>query len=634
MTPKISAILNKIHVVNEVNSLLVSAFVEINKLTVGERSILSRYLIPSSEEGGAERVKLATLKDAIIKTYGCFSFETLIEFFEFVVSPSNKVVTGAIYTPRYIREIIVNQVLHLLDGRDLATLKIADIACGCGGFFLTICDKILDATDLNCHYIFEHMLFGCDIEDYCIERTKILLALKALERGERIDDLVFNLHQGNSLCFDWGAIIPDFLGFDAVVGNPPYVTAAKMDDGTRTLLDNWRVCASGKADLYIPFFQIAIELLNNSGVLGYITVSNFYRSLNGKALREYFAERTLDISIVDFGSEQVFKGCSTYTCLFFANKQQEGIVRYVRTSSHRVQNVEELDFIATNYDRLDSSKGWIIKDNWINRIIRKIEEIGTPLGDKATISNGIATLKNELFVLNVVGETDQYYFHEYEGIDYPIERSVCRQIVKPSSMDANVPVAEQIGLIIYPYETKGREAKCYDDERMQKMFPYTLDYLRKVKAILDNRDKKKKEYEKWYAYGRRQAINLPGYRLFMPYIADKPTFMLSDIEGLLYYNGFALISNNIRQLVRLKKILNTNIFWFYVTNISKPYANGYYSMGKRYIRYFGIPTFSNDQKQVLDALVTRNEVEDFLYSIYFGDDARDVKRSIEDYLNQ
>ena len=112
----------------------------------------------------------------------------------------------------------------------------------------------------------------------------------------------------------------------------------------------------------------------------------------------------------------------------------------------------------------------------------------------------------------------------------------------------------------------------------------------------------------WYLYGRSQAINMSGFRLLMPYIADTPTFMLSDIDGLLYYNGFAIVSNDLQQLERLKKILNTDIFWFYVKNISKPYANGYYSMGKRYIRYFGIPDFSEEQLNELDALTKKEDI--------------------------
>ena len=629
MKGKVSAILNKIHEVWCVNKLLVTAYLRCSGLKLDSGSMLKPYVIGRGEMLWDESDKLClALKD----NYPDLSLETLIDLFEFVVSPADKVVTGAIYTPQYIRHHIVEHVLHLLANREVTELRIADIACGCGGFFLTVCDKLLEFGNVDCHYIYEHILYGCDIEAYCIERCKILLALKALESGERTNDLKFHLYQGNSLVFNWRDKLTDFTGFDAVVGNPPYVTSAKIDEETRVLLTNWEVCASGKADLYIPFFQIAIELLNNTGVLGYITVSNFYRSLNGKALREYFAEHNLNLTIVDFGGEQVFKGCSTYTCLFFVDKRQEVIVRFIRTLSGNVDVVRNLRFVESIYEDLDAIRGWVIRDRRTSRLLQQITNTGRHLGDVAAISNGLATLKNDLYVLNIVEENEHEFIHEYKRNRYSIERDICRPVVKPSAMNASQSVAEQTRWIIFPYEIKGKRAICYDEKRMKEQFPHTLAYLKAVRSILDNRDKGKREYEQWFAYGRSQAINLPGFRLLMPYIADEPTFLLSEIDSLLYYNGFALISHDIQQLKRLKKILNTSIFWFYIKNISKPYVNGFYSMGKRYIRYFGIPNFSKVQLAHLDKLTRKDDIENFLYLCYFGDNANWAKSIIESDL--
>lgn len=616
--------------VASINRLIVSAYIERKGLEVDEGSMLTPYII---DEDDIEWPKVAGLCDIFDKHYPDLNLETLIDFFEFVVSPSDKVVTGAIYTPRYIREAIIDYIFPLLGKRDVTTLTIADISCGCGGFFLSVCEKLLSVSDLDCHYIYANILYGCDIEAYCIERSKILLAIKALERGEHTNDLVFNLYQGNSLSFNWSVVFPGFIGFDAVVGNPPYVTSAKMSKATRELLKNWEVCRTGKADLYIPFFQIATELLNDRGVLGYITVSNFYRSLNGKALRNYLANHELNLTIVDFGGEQVFKGCSTYTCLCFIDKQQKGMVRYVRTVSSKVGKVSDLHFIEANYAEIDSAKGWVIKDRSIKSLLHQIENTGKPLGEKVAISNGIATLRNDLYVLNVVGETESFFIHKYGGACYPIERGICRPVVKPSAMDINRPVEEQIEWIIYPYEVKEGRVICYEEEQMERLFPSALAYLAAVRSQLSERDKGSREYEKWYAYGRSQAINMPGNRLLMPYIADKPTFILSGIEGLLFYNGFALISSNTKALERLQKILNTDIFWFYVKNISKPYANGYYSMGKRYIRYFGVPDLSEEQLLQLDRITSKQEVERLLYLCYFREKAKNAKEIISNYLD-
>ena len=84
------------------------------------------------------------------------------------------------------------------------------------------------------------------------------------------------------------AVPVTMLGFDVVVGNPPYVGASKIDRDTLELVKQWEVSSTGKADMYIPFFQIGIESLVDGGVLGYITVNNFYRSINGITLPSIF----------------------------------------------------------------------------------------------------------------------------------------------------------------------------------------------------------------------------------------------------------------------------------------------------------------------------------------------------------
>lgn len=612
-----------------INRLLVSSYLRFQNIEIDDGSLLEPYII-HEKDNDWEASK--TFYNILRKEYPILDLEVLMKFFEFVVSPSDKVVTGAIYTPLYIRNIIVDYVFTLINGRDFDTIKIADIACGCGGFFLTVCEKLLKETDLNCHFILSHIIYGCDIENYCIERTKIILTLKALELGERTNDLTFNLYIGNSLSFDWNKIITNFCGFDAVVGNPPYVTSSKIPKESKALLEHWEVCKSGKADLYIPFFQIAIELLNQQGVMGYITVGNFYRSLNGRALRGYFAKNHLNLTIVDFAGEQVFKGCSTYTCLCFINKQQNGEVRYTKRKSRNINSVSDLHFVIAEYDNLDNIRGWVIKDNGISQILRKIEQTGIQLVDTVKISNGLATLKNDIYVLKVVNQNRKEFIHEYKGVEYSIEKNICRQVVKPSSMNSFLPVKKQIRQIIFPYVEKNGKVQCLNETDLNLRFPHAYDYLKELRNILDYRDKGSRNYEQWFAYGRSQAINISGFRLLMPYIAEKPTFFLSNIKDLLFYNGFAIIDNNLKRLERIQKVLTTDIFWFYVMNISKPYANGYYSMGKRYIKHFGIPNFTPAQYVILDSLTQKEDIEQFLYPLYFGNRVEEVKSIIDDYL--
>src|SRR5690606_27597217 len=129
-----------------------------------------------------------------------------------------------------------------------------------------------------------------------------------------------------------------------IVGNPPYVGSSNLDENTKRLMKNWSVSLTGKLDLYIPFFQIAIRWLNENGLLGFITVNSFYRSLNGRALRNFFSENGYQFKLIDFGSEQVFKSRLTYTCICQVRKAK-GNLSYTNTTPQKLSSFTEKEYI-------------------------------------------------------------------------------------------------------------------------------------------------------------------------------------------------------------------------------------------------------------------------------------------------
>ena len=192
----------------------------------------------------------------------------------------------------------------------------------CISFFLT--NYIKRNTNKSFYDIYDQQIFGLDISGNSITRAKILLSLLAIQEGEDKSEFNFNLFTANSLDFDWrlNQKINDNNGFDIIVGNPPYVRAKHIDDNSKSLLRNWRVTKTGNPDLYIPFFEIGMEYLSADGVLGYITVNSFFKSVNARSLRKYISDNLFSLSIINFGHEQVFENKLTYTCLCFLSKKQ------------------------------------------------------------------------------------------------------------------------------------------------------------------------------------------------------------------------------------------------------------------------------------------------------------------------
>jgi hypothetical protein len=572
----------------DVDRLIISAFLAINKLQPKCNQLLKSYSI--LEINGEEYSKLIEFVSTINEEVECLGFEELIELFEFVVSPADRIVNGAIYTPSNIREYIINETIGQRNVID-EEFKISDIACGCGGFLFNASIELKKKTDKSFADIFRNHVFGLDIQEYSINRTKLLLSLLALHYGEDEDVYEFNLFQGDSLDFKWNAIVDRFEGFDIILGNPPYVCARNLDLETKEKLKNWEVCQSGNSDLYIPFFQIAIENLSLNGILGFITMNSFFKSLNGRSLRDYFQRKLLAFKIIDFGSEQIFKSKNTYTCICFIENRNQNYVSYASTESLKLAN--EHSFKTINYNELNSKKGWNLKDN---KTIAKIEATGIPFCELYQTRHGIATLKNDIYIFNPVDEDENFYYMK-NGSLHRIEKGICKDIVNSNKLSREIALNALKEKVIFPYDNQVKP-KLLTEEFIKDQYPEAYKYLQNKRKILDLRDNGNRTYENWYAFGRTQSLEKIKNKMFFPKYSDRsPNFIINSDDDLLFYNGLAVVGSSQEEMVIIKKIMGSSVFWYYIKTTSKPYSSNYYSLNGNYIRNFGICELNDAEKE-------------------------------------
>jgi len=573
----------------DVDRLIISAFLEINNLKPIHNILLKSYSIPKIDDND-EFFKLKQIVSVINEEIDFFGFEELVELFEFVISPADRIVNGAIYTPSNIREYIVNETI----GRRVEIneqFKISDIACGCGGFLLNASIELKRKTNKSYADIFRNHIFGLDIQEYSINRTKLLLSILALNAGEDEEVYEFNLFQGDSLDFDWSTKVDLFNGFDIILGNPPYVCARNLELETKEKLKNWEVCKSGNSDLYIPFFQIAIENLSLNGTLGFITMNSFFKSLNGRALRDYFQRKLLAFSIIDFGSEQVFKSKNTYTCICFIENRNQSFVSYASTESIKLDRKHS--FKRVNYNSLNSKKGWNLKDN---KSISKIESTGIPFGELFQTRHGIATLKNEIYIFKPVNE-DENFFYLQNGSLYKIEKSICKDIVNSNKLSREVILNTLKEKVIFPYDNQ-EKPKLLPEELIRDKYPEAYKYFQNKRNILDQRDKGKGNYENWFAFGRTQSLEKIKNKMFFPKYSDRsPNFIINTDDDLLFYNGLAVVGSSQEDMEIVKKVMGSSVFWYYIKTTSKPYSSNYYSLNGNYIRNFGVCELNDIEKE-------------------------------------
>lgn len=590
-----------------VDRLIISAFIYINRLVVNNNKFLLSFYVDKDDE---DYELLKGFIKIIEKSKEKFDIEDLIELFEYVISPSDRIINGAIYTPSNIREYIVQQSFGKI-AIQLENIKVADIACGCAGFLYTASKELKRRTGNTYKHIFENQIFGLDIQEYSVNRSKLLLSVLSLTEGEDEEEVKFNIHQGDTLSFKWEENYPNFEGFQVIVGNPPYVCARNLEDHVKENLMHWSVCDSGNPDLYIPFFQIGYESLCPNGVLGFITMNSFFKSLNGRALRKYFEEHQVAIRIIDFGTLQVFKSKSTYTCICFLEKTEQNYIEYYKSIGKEFPSKNK-QYCRINYRSLNARNGWNLHHH---EIITQIESVGKPFGELYNTRHGIATLRNDLYIFKPVDEDADFYYLQ-NGSLYPIEKGICKNILNSNKLSRNVDFADVVEKVLFPY-TDEDKPKALDEDILKVKFPYAYTYLNKKKEELAKRDKGKGKYEKWFAFGRTQSLEKVGNKLFFPKYSDQnPNFIVSNDNDLLFYNGQAIIGHTPEEMLLIKRIMESRLFWFYIKCSSKPYSSSYYSLNGTYIKNFGIPEFSDADKQYLITETSQANIDAFLEDYY------------------
>ena len=129
--------------------------------------------------------------------------------------------------------------------------------------------------------------------------------------------------------FPWREAFPEVFegrnpGFDAVVGNPPYIRIQALKEfapvEAEYYKEAYRTAARGNYDIYVAFVEKGLSLLNHNGRLGFILPHKFFNAHYGVTLRAMISEGSHLAGLVHFGDKQVFAGATTYTCLMFLTK--------------------------------------------------------------------------------------------------------------------------------------------------------------------------------------------------------------------------------------------------------------------------------------------------------------------------
>lgn len=534
------------------------------------------------------------------------------KMFELLISPEDKRINGTVYTPPFIVNYVVEKTIK-------GNGNVCDCSCGSGAFLLGALKRLMKLSNKSIIKIIEDNLYGVDIIDYSIRRAKIILSLFAIYNKEDKENINFNLKVIDSLETDWQKLFPDVFnkngGFDYVVGNPPYVRIQDLKEGLKEkLIAKWDTINVGNFNLYFAFFELGMKILNNEGKLGYITPNNYFTSLAGVELREWFSNNKKIKRILNFNHLKIFENASTYTCITLMEKDYNNdYFEYCYVEDRKLldSGITNIKFSHYFYEWLDNKKWRLMtEEDYYN--VRKIESIGTQLGELCDIKVGIATLKDIVYF--VIDYNSKYCKTTFNAKEYLIEKGITRKIVKIPSINNEEDIILDKRRIIFPYLKENGAYKVMSEKYFKERFPKCYEYLLIAKDELKKRDKGKKSYPIWLAWGRTQGMDYKGKRLYTRTFYHKPDFMLDKGEDNLFCNGYAVFCK--KNIKAIQKILNSKVMEFYIKKTSVEIEGNYQCYQKNFIEKFNIPFLTDKEWSYLENEDNKTKIDDWLIKKY------------------
>ncbi len=515
---------------------------------------------------------------------------------EAVIEPGRRKLHGAVYTPGYIVEHLLQVAAgirkeseHVL--QDNAPPSICDPACGAGGFLVRAVQRLSQQHGITSAEALQRVT-GFDIDPQSLLHARCLLELQLASQGETALPEHFKLFKADTLLTPAGKLwkladVPG--GFDIVATNPPYVKLQTLPLPYRKqLLKRFEGQAGGAFSLALLFLHTTRQMLAPGGCAAMITQNNLFTSLAGRGVREQLQQSGGLRRILDFGAVQIFAKASAYTCLLFTGKEQAEDFEYAAIKPPvNAQTLDRVRFTRIKHAELDARK-WRLAPAHHLRNLKQLETAGQRLADVAKIQVGFATLKDDVFLV----EKRRDGCFAADGS--PIELRATRAAIRISRYASDAAKKQRSLRVIFPYRRAGGAWKLVEEEAMRRQFPLTYDYLQRHQEALATRDKGRRPAEAWYAWGRNQSRNAPGPKLLTKTFDRRPQFRL-DPSNALFCNGYSVTPRqDWLPAPLLQRFLNSAVMHYYARLTSFQIKGGYLCFQKNFIERFGLPALTPD----------------------------------------
>jgi len=418
--------------------------------------------------------------------------------------------------------------------------------------------------------------------------------------------------------FEWRIEFPEildeagnFLGFDCIIGNPPYIQLQKMGQDADALQKMGYETYERTGDIYCLFYEIGMELLRPNALLSFITSNGWMKSAYGKSLRALLASEYNPITLIDFAGYKVFDSATVDVNILNVQKQSPKRHTYACSIKKEEFDIEKLsDYVGTHLQEASfSDDAWSILSSIELSIKSKVEAVGTPLKDwDVNIYRGVLTGCNEAFIItsekreeilaNCQSEEER---HRTDEIIRPILRG--RDIKRYSYEYANLYLIATFPSCQYNIDDYQSIKSYLLNFGIEKLEQTGKEYILNGEKIKSRKKTNNKWFETQDSISYWEDFSKP--KIVWIELSDESKFALCD-ELIPLNTVFFLTGNHLNHLLGL---LNSKlIHWYFTTCLSTSSGVGTKRWLKYTIEQLPLARYANEElSQLVDLRLSDDE---------------------------
>ena len=380
--------------------------------------------------------------------------------------------------------------------------------------------------------------------------------------------------------FEWRFEFPEvlnddgeFVGFDVVIGNPPYIRQEELGEFKNHLQTNYQVFTSG-GDIFSYFYELSHSIMKNNGYFSFIN-NTFDKTTAGKTLREFVENQFRFERYIDFTDVVVFDEATTYPVILIAQKANHKsnfkFFKYTKANFHDKELLNNVSiYTDVAQDKLNTS-AWNFINSYEQDVLFKIQKHKSIVEIIGKCYYGVKTALNEAFVTDNNLGSYNVLKDVYDGKD--LKKWATPQPFKK--------------MIVFECKSTSKNfGKLSEDvafEKMKDAYPEIISHLEPLK------EKGKKRFDKgefWW-----ELRNCAYYDLF-----DKPKIIFPNLQNTnkfafdntgVYLNAPAVfLPSNDKALLA---VLNSKVVWHFLKSICVIRSGGYIEVKPQYFEQIPIP---------------------------------------------